>query len=605
MGSWQPAGLATVVGLRSDLARRALRVSDVLQQVWAADARHGDDAIWIERVQPAELLRRAQELDALADRDPSVIERLPLFGVPFAVKGNIDVEGLTTTAACPAFGYRPRRSATAVQRLVDAGALVIGSTNLDQFATGLVGVRSPYGTPVNPVYPHLVPGGSSSGSACAVSAGIVPFSLGTDTAGSGRVPAALQGLVGLKPTRGLVSTSGVVPACQSLDCVSVFGHTVSDAAGVLSILAGPDPGDPWSRQSPPARPIRLPDLRVGLLAATDLEFFGDESMAAAYTAAVQRLGERCGRVVDVPFGPLREAGSLLYHGPWVAERLAGLGDFLAKHADDVLPVTRAIIECGSAFSAVDTFRGVHSLARLAGEVRQWWGQIDVLVVPTVGTAFTPDEIAEQPVARNALLGHYTQFANLLDLAAVTIPAGTTVDGRRPVSLTLLGPAFSDHLLLAAAAQILQEPAGDEPTPGGRLMTVAVAGKHLTGEPRNGELMALGARWLETTVTAPAYRLLALPPRADPLPALMRTSDDDAGRIEVELWAVPDERAADLLALVPPGLALGHVLLADGRTVTGFVGDAYAVATSDAVDLTATGGWRYRTIHANDRKEPCP
>jgi len=593
-----------VQGLRDAYAspRTGLRVADVVEEVLARLSTHDDDAVWVERVPEPALRARAAQLDAGFAADPDVFDRLPLFGVPFAVKANIDVAGLATTAACPAFAYHPDDDATAVRRLLEAGAVLVGTTNLDQFATGLVGVRSPYGTPRNPAYPDLVPGGSSSGSACAVSAGIVAFSLGTDTAGSGRVPAALQGLVGLKPTRGLVSTSGVVPACRSLDCVSVFAHTAADAALVLDVLRGPDPADPFSRTPPAgdAAAVRRPSLArtwLGMPPPEELEFFGDDAVRRAYLAAAQAVAARSAGVVDVPLGPLHAAGDLLYRGPWVAERLAVLGDFIAKHPDDVLPVTRGIIEGGASFSAADAFRGQYTLAAIAAGVRTWWDGVDALLLPTVGTTFTPAQVAAEPLARNADLGHYTQFANLLDLAAVAVPAGVTDDGR-PVSLMLLGPAFSDDRLLALAAEILREGEG--------ATTVAVAGKHLTGEGRNHELVALGARYEATVTTAPCYRLLALPPAGDPLPALVRASGQDGGAaIEVELWAVPRSGMAGLVAAVPPGLALGHLELEDGRDVIGFVGDAYAVADPGAVDLTSTGGWRYRPRRTATSIDPDP
>lgn len=429
--------------LRAGYAAGLLRPREVVETVLARLRTRGEDAVWISRVEPDGLRARADELERRTDRDV-----LPLYGVPFAVKDNIDVAGLPTTAACPAFGHLPARHAGSVARLLDAGAIVVGKTNLDQFATGLTGTRSPYGACESVFGGDLVSGGSSSGSAVAVAAGLVAFALGTDTAGSGRVPAAMNGIVGLKPTRGLVGASGVLPACRSLDCVSVFTRGLDDAADVLAVLAGPDPDDPWSRvEPPPAR--RAPGIRLGLADAGTLEFDGDSGTADAFAAVARRATGRADAVVRTPIGPLLEAGDLLYGGPWVAERLAGLAGFLTAHPDDVLPVTRAVIERGAAFSAVDTFRAQHRLQELRAWCDRLWARADVLLLPTVPTTFTRAEIAAEPTARNLVLGRYTQFANLLDLAAVAVPAGTTADGR-PVGVTLLGPAFSEARLIDAA-----------------------------------------------------------------------------------------------------------------------------------------------------------
>ncbi|MFG1610240.1 allophanate hydrolase [Actinoplanes sp. NPDC049265] len=365
----------------------------------------------------------------------------PLAGLRFAVKDNIDVAGVPTTAACPDFAYLPERTAPVVRRLLDAGAVLTGKTNLDQFATGLTGARSPYGTPESVFGGGLISGGSSSGSAVAVAAGEVDFALGTDTAGSGRVPAALNGIVGVKPTRGLLSTVGVVPACRSLDCVSVFARDVGLAARVAEVARGREPDDPWGRTG---------ERKIGATVVYgvpgDVDFFGDEEQARAFGQARRRLGE----VVEVGIGPLLEAGDLLYRGPWVAERLADLGGFLDKHPDSVLPVTRAVLESGRAFTAADAFAGMHRLRELKAWTERLFRTIDVLVLPTVGTTYTHAEIAADPIGRNLNLGRYTQFTNLLDLAAVAVPNGLTADGR-PAGITFFGPAFSDDDLARVAA----------------------------------------------------------------------------------------------------------------------------------------------------------
>ena len=425
---------------------------EVIDGVLERIAARGADAVWISRVSDGELRRCATDLELLGG--PQNAARLPLFGIPFAVKDNIDVAGLPTTAACPAFAYRPGRSAASVQRLVDAGAIVIGKTNMDQFATGLTGTRSPYGSCESVFGGGLISGGSSSGSTVAVAAGLVSFSLGTDTAGSGRVPAAMNGIVGCKPTRGLVSAAGVVPACRSLDCVSVFTADCPDAVTVLEVLAGHDPSDPWSRRAPLIEPIPPTDrVRIALPAPDELDFAGDHGMRAAFEFAVARTALAAG-TARTTIAPLLEAGQLLYHGPWLAERLCELQEFFAGHRDDVLPITREVIEGGGRFSAVDTFNAAHHLKELERWAEHLWQRADLLIMPTVPTTFTIAQITEQPIARNAVLGRFTQFVNLLDMAAVTVPTGRTADGR-PASVTLIGPAFSDQLLLSVAAGLDQ------------------------------------------------------------------------------------------------------------------------------------------------------
>ncbi|WP_308121341.1 allophanate hydrolase [Paractinoplanes bogorensis] len=513
------------------------------------------EGVWISAFGADELRARVREVDP----------GLPLAGVPFAVKDNIDVAGLSTTAACPDFAYVPERHAPVVQRLVDAGAIVVGKTNLDQFATGLTGARSPYGKPESVFGGGLISGGSSSGSAVAVADGTVAFALGTDTAGSGRVPAALNGIVGIKPTRGLLSTLGVVPACRSLDCVSVFARDLPMADRVMRVARGRVREDPWSREG--HRPL-IAEPAVGV--PESLDFFGDSGQEKAFA--------RFGGAATVDIGPLLEAGDLLYRGPWVAERLADLGDFLAAHPESVLPVTRAVLETGNGFSAADAFRAQHRLQELKAAADRMWEQIDVLVLPTIGTTYTHDEIAEDPIGRNLNLGRYTQFTNLLDMAAVTVPNGFTADGR-PASITLFGPAFSDDMLALAARSLPVEDA----------MTLAVVGLHLRGEPRNGELLDRGAAFLRTARTAPCYRLHLLPSGA---PGLVR---DESSRkeIDIELWQLPATQVGGFLAGIAAPLSLGRIALDDGTEVTGFLCEAYAVA--GAPDITASGGWRnYRS-----------
>jgi len=437
-----------------ELSRRygagTARPEKVVEEVYERIEARGEDHVWIT-------LRPREEVLAEAAALPDG----PLYGIPYAVKDNIDVAGLPTTAGCPDFAYTPEHSAPLVEKLRAAGALLIGKTNLDQFATGLSGTRSPYGTCESPLVPGLIPGGSSSGSAVAVAAGLVSFAIGTDTAGSGRVPAALTGTVGLKPSRGLVSTLGMVPACASLDCASVFAGSVADAWTVLSVIAGPVPGDPWSRDLPVPPLRQTGPLRVGVPAKR--EFFGDAAAAVAFEEVLARLEKLGHTLVPVDFTPFLQAGKLLYGGAWLAERLTGIGGFVREHPESLHPVTRRVLLPGENLSAVDAFADLHRLQELSARVRESaWKAADVLAVPTVPTTFTVEEMSYDPIGRNRILGHYTTFANLLDLAAVAVPAGTTAIGR-PHGLTLLAPAGSDGLLASAAAEFLGAPVGPAPS----------------------------------------------------------------------------------------------------------------------------------------------
>jgi allophanate hydrolase len=406
-----------------------------------------DAAIWISRVPAQQLFARAQVLDAM-----SAGERVkkPLFGIPFAVKDNIDVAGMPTTAGCPAYAYVPERSATAVQLLENAGAVLVGKTNLDQFATGLVGTRSPYGVPRNPYHSEYIPGGSSSGSATAVARGLVAFALGTDTAGSGRVPAGFTGTIGLKPTKGLVSTAGVVPACRSLDCVSIFAPGIDDAASVLRILDAFDARDPYSRidRTPKVSDATKP-VRLGMPEAGQREFCGDTEARESFQETIDSFIANGVAIVEIDISDCFEAARLLYEGPYVAERTAALGEFIGAHRDDVLDVTRTIIESGARYSAAELFRAQHTLQALSRTAATAFDEIDVLVVPTTPTIYRLDEIAAEPYRLNANLGIYTNFVNLLDLCAIAIPSGWYVTGP-PIGITLIARACSEKLLIDTA-----------------------------------------------------------------------------------------------------------------------------------------------------------
>ena len=441
-----PTDLA-IGSLRRAFLDSLLSIVELVERVLFRVDEWNDPALWITRVDNARIRERAHALAAAVKTDPGMVARLPLYGIPFAVKDNIDVAGMPTTAACPAFGYTPNRSAPVIDRLLDAGAVLIGKTNLDQFATGLVGTRSPYGVPRNPFDARYIPGGSSSGSAVAVAAGLVSFALGTDTAGSGRVPAAFNNIVGLKPTRGLLSTRGVVPACRSLDCVSVFAQTAADTDAVFEVITGFDTEDPLSRMRPFAAPEKFgSEFRFGVPAQRDLEFFGDNEAAALFGRAIKLVEKAGGTAVEIEFAPFRDAGNLLYTGPWVAERLVATERLLKEQPEALLPVTRAIIEDGCSHSALDAFRAQYELAALRRQAEREISAIDCLLMPTTGTIYQIAAVAADPVRLNSNLGLYTSFANLLDLSALALPAGFRRNGL-PFGISLLAPAFADYALL--------------------------------------------------------------------------------------------------------------------------------------------------------------
>ena len=563
-----------MASLRRAYAERLLNPRDVAAEAMRRAAA-ADAAVWIHRLDEAAVLAHVDRLDALD------FEQAPLWGVPFAIKDNIDLAGTPTTAGCPDYAYVPQRSATVVERLLAAGAVPIGKTNLDQFATGLVGTRSPYGAVPNAIDPAYVAGGSSSGSAVAVKHGAVSFSLGTDTAGSGRVPAAFNGLVGFKPTRGWWSTRGVVPACRTLDCVSVFAHAVGDARIVTEVAGGFDPGDPFSRRMT-FTGFDVDATRFGYLAVEGLPWFGDTVYPEAYGRFVCGLPGAPRAVEPEPF---LAAGRLLYEGPWLAERAAAVGAFLEARPDAVHPVTRAVIEGGGTLSAVDCFRAQYRLAELRREAEAAFTEVDVLVAPTAPTHYRLAEVEADPLGTNARLGTFTNCVNLLDLCAVAIPAGTTPGGL-PFGVTLLAPAGRDHALLRAAAVLTGESDAHAQAALPGEMHLAVCGAHMAGQPLNGELRARGAWRVAVTRTARRYRLHALPDGKRP--ALVRNESDGA-LIEVEVWSLPSREVGDFLATVAPPLALGSVELEDGRWVHGFVGDASA--PSGATDITHFGGWR--------------
>lgn len=551
--------------------RKSFTVYEVLEEVRRRIERASDRHIWISLISEERLRAYVR---ALAEKSP---DDSSLFGIPFAIKDNIDLEGVATTAGCPGFSYTPSRSAAVVQRLIDAGAIPIGKTNLDQFATGLSGTRSPYGACLNSVDPAFISGGSSSGSAVSVATGVVSFALGTDTAGSGRVPAAFNGIVGLKPTRGRISTRGVVPACRSIDCVSIFATSAEDAAAVEKVAESFEPEEGFSRQHGVATATLGKEFRFGIPRRDQLQFFGDLEYARLFDAAIERLEGMGGRRVDVDCSALLEAGRLLYEGAWVAERFAAVGDFIERQPDAVHPVTRKIIASGRAVSAVDAYRDQYHLAELVAKARTTWNDMDVLVTPTTGTIYRIHEMELDPVRLNANLGYYTSFMNLMDLAGVAVPAGTRRDGL-PFGITLVGPAWSDSELLDLAGRFsLAEP-----------ISIAVCGAHMEGLPLNHELTNRGGRFVSRTRTSAAYRLFALPGEAPYRPGMIRASDLGSA-IEVEVWTMDAARFADFVAGIPAPLSIGKVELENGERVCGFLCEPFAI--ENAMDITALGGWR--------------
>lgn len=557
-----------------------------------------NDVAWISRLSPEALLQRLSRLAEQLQEAGGDMGKLPLYGVPFAVKDNIDVAGLPTTCACPEFAYVPERSASVVEQLEAAGAVVIGKTNLDQFATGLVGTRSPYGAVPNAFKPEYISGGSSSGSASVVARGIVPFALGTDTAGSGRVPAGHNNLVGLKPTRGRVSTTGLVPACRTLDCITVLALNVEDADAALRVMSGFDESDPYSRPAP-ARPAAWPSKpRLGI--PTQMDWFGDVHAEQVHREALRRLDGMGVELVPIDFTPLFETAALLYEGPWVGERYAALEALMKERPEVVHPVVRGIIGKAVNFSAVDTYKAEYRRMALARKAEALMRGLDGLLVPTAPSIYTIDAVLADPVTLNSRMGTYTNFVNLLDWSAIALPAGMRADGL-PAGITLIAPGWHEARLIefgcqwqhatpwlrGASDQTLPPPAALVPPAMDGQVVVAVVGAHLSGMPLNWQLTERGAVLLETTQTSAAYRFYALPGTVPPKPGLVRTGE--GAPISVELWAMPIERFGSFVALIPSPLGIGALELIDGRRVQGFVCESWA--TEGAEDITALGGWR--------------
>lgn len=541
---------------------------------------------WISRVPEEELRQKARQID---ERVASG-ESLPLAGVPVAVKDNIDVAGLETTAACPAFAYRAELSAPVVERLLEAGALIVGKTNLDQFASGLVGTRSPYGSLGCVFNREYVSGGSSSGSAVLVGAGVVPLALGSDTAGSGRVPAAFNNLVGFKPTRGRWSSRGLVPACRSLDCITILTKDVEDAALVDSVVAGFDPQDPYSRRPPAQAQVLDASFRVGVPSSAQLRDLAPEDRSR-FHEVLERMCGIAGILIEVDVTPLLEAAQLLYSGPWLAERTATLEHLLNTRPTAIHPVVRAIVQAGKGVSGVETFRGIYRLQEYARSAEQLWERVDVLIMPTTPTIYRRSEVLAEPVALNAQLGAYTNFVNLLDMSAVALPAGFRQNGTG-IGVSLIAPAWSDDALLDLAARYLrtdsQEPPGLDVRPNPGRVRLAVVGAHLSGMPLHWQLTSREARFVRKTRTADTYRLFAMTADTPWRPALIHCGPGGS-RIELEIYELEMSAFGSFVMEVRPPLAIGTVALEDGTSVCGFVAEPRA--TTGALDITGYGGWR--------------
>ncbi|WP_193336097.1 allophanate hydrolase [Devosia beringensis] len=584
--------------LRALYADRKVTPLEVMEAVIDRRAAWPDKAVFITPVSDDDLRAGAEKLMA----DHPEPNSLPLWGIPFAVKDNIDVAGLPTTAACPAFAYAPAADATVVARLRAAGALVIGKTNLDQFATGLNGTRSPYGAPRSVFDADYVSGGSSSGSSVAVAAGFASFALGTDTAGSGRVPAAFQNLVGIKPTVGLLPNTGAVPACRSVDCITIFAATVGDGVAVRKIAEGFEAADPFSRR---AKWASLPSqgLRIGVLEGAEREFFGNAEVERLYDVAIEQARSLGASIVPFDYAPFRQAAALLYDGPWVAERLAAVEAFFASNADDFDPTVRAIIGGAKGKTAVDAFNGKYRLEELRRVTEATWASVDLLLLPTSPTTYTVAEMRADPITRNSHFGRYTNFVNLLDCAAIAIPAGFDSQDHLPAGVTLIAPAFTDDALAPFAdalhrrlargmgrdkAAVLPE-ASTVPAIAEDMLTLVVVGAHLTGMPLNHELTGPGGKLIKACRTAGDYRLFALPNTTPSKPGLIREPGFAGAGLEVEVWALPPDAFGRFVARIPAPLGVGKITLEDGSTVTGFLCEAHALLGAE--EVTAHGGWR--------------
>jgi allophanate hydrolase len=568
---------------------------DVVAEVYRRIEMADDPALFLHLPEREVALAAARQLGAYD-------QAKPLWGIPFVVKDNIDVAGMPTTAACPEFAYLADNDAFVVDQLKQAGAIPIGKTNLDQFATGLVGVRSPYGVPKNAIDPEIVPGGSSSGSAVAVARGLVSFGLGTDTAGSGRVPAALNNIVGLKPSLGTLSASGMVPACRTLDTISVFALTVEDAFAAFKSATVYDPGDAYSKRfATPVLQQPSAGLKVGVPDHATRQFFGDAVQEASFDQAIETLRARGAEVVEVDFSVLYDIANMLYEGAWVAERYAAIEGLMRDNTDELHPTTRHNIGAAEELSAADAFKGIYKLADLKRQSESLLGGLDMLCVPTIPTFYTCSDLEEDPIGPNSRFGTYTNFVNLLDMCGIAVPMAPRSDGR-PGSVTLLAPSGKDGAVAALAAQLHQNagvtmgatgqalavPASAKPLVADDEIAVAMVGAHMTGLPLNKEVKNVGGRFLFAGETAAKYRFYALAGGPPKRPGLVRQEDQGAA-IAVEVWALPRAGFGAFMAGIPQPLGIGTVELSDGAMVKGFLCESAGL--TGAEEITGFGGWR--------------
>ncbi|MFT4775990.1 MAG: allophanate hydrolase [Oleispira sp.] len=589
----------SIAALRSAYAEGRLMPQTVMADIRAHANQYQAHNIWIHLLSEDE---QAGYLSALADKDPA---SCPLWGIPFAIKDNIDLAGITTTAGCKEFAYLPSQSAYVVQLLLNAGAIPVGKTNLDQFATGLNGTRSPWGACKNSFNPEYISGGSSSGSSVAVALSLASFSLGTDTAGSGRVPACFNNLIGLKPSRGLLSNSGLVPACRSLDCITIFANGTDDANSVLSIAEGFDSSDAYSRANPYLNQsrqygVRTGALKVGIIPAAQLNFFNDAAYALAYKTTLSQLEEEGFEFVEIDYAPFAEAAKLLYEGPWVAERYLATQPLIDDNPEAIFPVVRDIISKGNEPKATDLFSAEYRLKALKIICDQQLATVDCLLTPTAGTCFTIEEVLAQPILRNSQLGYYTNFMNLLDLASIAVPTQMTAQGL-PFGITLVGPTFSDRTLLSIANRIhtlANLPMGASALPlaasnapavdATDRIDVLVCGAHLEGLPLNWQLKERGAFLKSKTQTAPVYRMYALAGGPPFRPGLIL--DEDQGQaLEVEIWSIPADQFGSFVNGIPSPLGIGKVRVANGSLVSGFICEPFGLA--GAKEITQYGSWK--------------
>ena len=571
-------------------------ICDIIEEVIQRRNTCERQSIWIEQVNDDTLINYAKNLDV-----EGCLDR-PLWGVPFAVKDNIDVDGYSTTAGCPSYAYTPNRSAHVVQKLLDAGAILVGKTNMDQFATGLVGTRSPYGVCRNVYNPDYISGGSSSGSAVCVGLGLVSFSLGTDTAGSGRVPASFNNLVGVKPTRGVIGASGIVPACKSLDCVSIFANTVADGYLLLDVCKGLDSSDPYSREISNATGNR--DIkgiqnvqskgnikRIGVPLKHQRQFFGDLEAAQIFSDAIKNLNTLQYDICEIDFTLFFEAAKLLYEGPWVCERDVAVGDFIQSNPSACESAVRSIIASSRSYSARNVFEGFYRLEELKSRLLSIWSAVDLLMTPTTPTIYRVEEVLAEPLALNSRLGFYTNFVNLLDLCACAVPAGWKKAGV-PFGVTFIGPTFSDFEMAAVAKEYegtltIDKPIASPVDLGDKYIDLVVLGAHLSGQPLNYQLTSRGAYLLSKCRTAPCYQFYALAQTTPEKPGLVRVTDGGV-RIEVEVWRLSVSAFGSFVNEVPAPLTIGTIELDNGRWVNGFLCEP--VALECAVNISRHGGW---------------